>query len=186
MRKILLLFFTSLSLTGCIQVNLNVPDDSTALESTSTVDESINVKQQNSQKNTDDNEDLWKRVEKLQKDTQDEIRQNREYRENLNEPPFETEMADGHSIWTMPVRRRADYLDTFYIIDIDNSTAIDRIGYSGVYGDLYIRFLESQKEYAYKDVERTVYYDFLDAESIGGYYNANIKGQYDCIRLFSD
>jgi len=37
--------------------------------------------------------------------------------------------------------------------------------------------------YAYKDVPDSVWDDLFFASSMGGYYNENIKGQYDCEKI---
>lgn len=77
-----------------------------------------------------------------------------------------------------------DYLDDFDIYSVDYSTCFDKIGYNYDDETLYLRFLDSQKEYLYLDVPEYVFDELHDSDSPGVYYNDEIKGQYDCERLF--
>lgn len=63
------------------------------------------------------------------------------------------------------------------------STCFSEIGYDEDYEILLVRFLDSGSLYEYYDVPESVYEELLSAESPGGYYNENIKGQYECERL---
>lgn len=63
------------------------------------------------------------------------------------------------------------------------STAISRIGYDPEEKVLLIQFKESGVYYCYYEVPKSVYLDFIAAESIGRYFNQEIKGQYDYDRL---
>lgn len=73
--------------------------------------------------------------------------------------------------------------DAFDMVSISRSTCLDRAGYNRRDHILYIRFLDSQAEYVYYDVPEEVYESLIDAESIGKYYNSDIKGQYECEKL---
>ena len=74
-----------------------------------------------------------------------------------------------------------DYMEWEYV----DSTAIEEVGYAPwPFEVLVIRFLEnSDPLYYYYEVPEDVYNDLIDAESIGGYYNRHIKGQYECERF---
>ena len=76
-----------------------------------------------------------------------------------------------------------DYLDDFDIYSVV-STCFDEVGYNYYDETLYVRFLDSQKEYLYLDVPEYVFDELYASDSPGRYYNQEIKGQYDCERLF--
>ena len=59
-----------------------------------------------------------------------------------------------------------------------DSSVISAIGYDDDYQILAIEFLDSQDLWYYYDVPVEVYNDLENAESIGTYYNQNIKGVY--------
>lgn len=77
----------------------------------------------------------------------------------------------------------SDYLDEFDMYYVD-STCFDEIGYNYYDETLYLRFLDSQKEYLYLDVPEYVFDELYDSDAPGRYYNREIKGQYECERLF--
>ena len=81
----------------------------------------------------------------------------------------------------------AERMETYDPMDIQthrvNSTCFSEIGYDTETQMLLVRFLESGKYYVYSEVPRSVYNSLNNAESIGGYYNEHIKGQYECRRL---
>lgn len=59
------------------------------------------------------------------------------------------------------------------------------IRYAGYYSGgktLYIRFT-SGKEYAYMNVDESVWHDFVDAESQGKFFNKYIRNKYEFERL---
>lgn len=58
------------------------------------------------------------------------------------------------------------------------STSIEAIGYDGQPHELYVRFRESGRSYAYWEVEEEVFEKFLGAASKGNYFNREIKGAY--------
>lgn len=58
------------------------------------------------------------------------------------------------------------------------STSIEAIGYDGQMHELYVRFRESGRTYAYWEVDEDVFKEFLGAASKGNYFNREIKGAY--------
>jgi hypothetical protein len=58
------------------------------------------------------------------------------------------------------------------------STSIEAIGYDRQGHELYVRFRESGRTYAYWEVEENVFEEFLGAASKGNYFNREIKGEY--------
>ena len=65
------------------------------------------------------------------------------------------------------------------------SSAIKEVGYaSWPFEALGIRFVRnSDPVYVYYQVPASVYYELINADSIGGYYNSEIKGKYDCEKI---
>ena len=74
----------------------------------------------------------------------------------------------------------ADYSDLLEYVD---STCFESVGYDDSEEVLYVRFLDSGSVYAYYGVPYYEYDELVNADSIGGYYNDYIKGQYDCEQL---
>ena len=62
-----------------------------------------------------------------------------------------------------------------------NSSCFSKIGYRD--GTLVVTFRESGASYAYYDVPSSVWDDFCNADSMGGFYNSDIKGRYYCEKL---
>ncbi len=58
------------------------------------------------------------------------------------------------------------------------STSIEAIGYDRPSRELYVRFRESGRTYAYWEVEESVFEELLGAASKGNYFNREIKGAY--------
>jgi hypothetical protein len=59
-----------------------------------------------------------------------------------------------------------------------NSSSIDSVGYDADASELYIRFRENGKLYAYEDVDETVFADLMRAKSKGTFVNRRIKDRY--------
>jgi hypothetical protein len=55
---------------------------------------------------------------------------------------------------------------------------LKRMGYDRQTHELYVRFVESGRTYAYQEVEENVFEQFLAAASKGNYFNREIKGAY--------
>jgi hypothetical protein len=64
-----------------------------------------------------------------------------------------------------------------------DSSCFSEIGYDPDEELLLVRFKDSGSLYSYSDVPEDVYDEFESSDSLGGYYNDYIKGQYDCDRL---
>jgi hypothetical protein len=58
------------------------------------------------------------------------------------------------------------------------STAIKSVGYNEDKHLLEVEILETGRIYQYKDVPVEEYLDFMDAKSLGEYYNRVIKDHY--------
>lgn len=69
------------------------------------------------------------------------------------------------------------------LLEYVDSSCFESIGYDDYEEVLYVRFLDSGSVYAYYDVPYSEYDELINADSIGGYYNDYIKGQYECERL---
>ena len=64
-----------------------------------------------------------------------------------------------------------------------SSSFIDAVGYSTEYEVLLIQ-INGTDLYQYNNVDISVYRSFINAESLGKYFNANIKGQYDYEKIY--
>lgn len=79
-----------------------------------------------------------------------------------------------------PIVASEDY-DDIRMISTPDSTCFSSIGYKS--GRLVVTFRDSGASYAYLDVPESVWSELRDADSMGGYYNSEIKGYYDCEKL---
>ena len=68
-------------------------------------------------------------------------------------------------------------------IETPGSTCFSSIGYDSGTGTLVVTFRDSGASYAYDEVPKSVWNALQTSDSMGGYYNKNIKGQYDCTKL---
>lgn len=68
-------------------------------------------------------------------------------------------------------------------IKTPDSTCFSEIGYDSGTGDLLVTFRESGVSYIYGEIPSEVWEDLKSASSMGSYYNKEIKGSYDCVRL---
>lgn len=73
-------------------------------------------------------------------------------------------------------------LKSVFFIDTPESSVFNRIGYAEDNNDIVVDF-ETTGLYVYHDVPSDVWDDFVDADSKGGFYQQNIKGQFDCEKL---
>lgn len=60
----------------------------------------------------------------------------------------------------------------------DESTAFSRVGYDETGENLFVVFRSSGKAYMYSEFPPSDFSEFIEAESLGSFYNQNIKGQY--------
>ena len=67
--------------------------------------------------------------------------------------------------------------------DTPDSTCFSAVGFDSGTGTLIVVFRDSGAKYAYDDVPKSVYDELCRADSMGGYYNKNIKGNYDCTKI---
>ena len=65
-------------------------------------------------------------------------------------------------------------------VETPESTCFSEIGYDSNHGLLYVTFRSSGASYVYSEVPNVVWKSLLNAESKGGYYNKEIKGQFPC------
>ncbi len=65
---------------------------------------------------------------------------------------------------------------------VDSST-LDAIGYDAEKRELHVRFKQTGITYVYYDVQETVFDEFLQADSKGGYLNRVLKRRYQHSRL---
>lgn len=71
--------------------------------------------------------------------------------------------------------------DSIEMIPVESS-ALEAIGYSEEFEVLAVEF-DNGGIYLYYDVSENVFKDFLNAKSRGGFFNSEVKGQYDCERV---
>lgn len=76
-----------------------------------------------------------------------------------------------------------DELDYYSLLEWVDSTCFSAVGYDEYNEILVVEFLDEGSIYAYYDVPEYEYWDLVNADSIGGYYNDYIKGQYYSERL---
>ncbi len=76
-------------------------------------------------------------------------------------------------------KHEISYSDFAGVMITVKSTAISEIGYLPEEHVLGLRFKESGVFYAYADVPESVYQEFISADSIGRYFNSEIKPNYD-------
>lgn len=68
---------------------------------------------------------------------------------------------------------------TKWVYNTPDSTCFSRVGYDSRNNVLIVVFRDSGAEYHYFDVPEDVWESFYDSESLGRYFNANIKGYYE-------
>jgi hypothetical protein len=59
-----------------------------------------------------------------------------------------------------------------------SSSQLESIGYDEERNELFVEFKKG-KVYRYLDVPKTVYTNFLNAESFGSFFFHSVKGQFD-------
>lgn len=70
----------------------------------------------------------------------------------------------------------------FRLKKIENSSNVDRVGYNGYNGDLYVTF-KSGHSYIYHGVLEEVFEDLLVANSVGRFINTEIKPHHTYEKL---
>ena len=61
------------------------------------------------------------------------------------------------------------------------SSSIQEVGYDETGSQLHVRFVTGFL-YAYMNVPKELFHELINAESIGKYFAANVKGQYEFVR----
>lgn len=80
----------------------------------------------------------------------------------------------------MATKEREIPMPEMHFVDSSN---VEAIGYDPDSRELHVRFLKSGDIYVYYDVEEWVFQEFLQADTKGGYLNANIKDRYQYAKL---
>ena len=68
---------------------------------------------------------------------------------------------------------------TKWVYNTPESTCFSRVGYDSRNNVLIVVFRDSGAEYHYYDVPEDVWESFYDSESLGKYFNREIKGNYE-------
>lgn len=66
----------------------------------------------------------------------------------------------------------------------EGSEAFSEISYDKDKEILYVRFRDSGAAYRYLDFPFSSWKDFVTQSSLGNWYNANIKGHYECQKIY--
>ena len=84
-----------------------------------------------------------------------------------------------------PATHNFDYDDDYekFMEETPQSSCFSEVGYDDESCILYARFRDSGSLYSYHDFEPEVFYEFINDESLGRYFNYYIKGYYYCERL---
>ena len=91
--------------------------------------------------------------------------------------PPSYELVDGK----VPYDYDYDYSDL--VFDEVDSTCFSEVSYDINNEILVVRFKDSGALYYYYKISPSFYDSFRSADSLGGFYNDNIKGKYSCYRL---
>lgn len=67
--------------------------------------------------------------------------------------------------------------------DTERSSCFSAAAYSPIFRTLAVEFRRNGSVYYYYDLSPEVAEEFFAADSLGRYYNQNIKGSYDCERI---
>ena len=81
----------------------------------------------------------------------------------------------------VPYDYEYDYSDL--IFDEVDSTCFSEVSYDIDNEILVVRFKDSGALYYYYKISPSLYDSFRSADSLGGFYNDNIKGKFSCYRL---
>ena len=102
------------------------------------------------------------------------------YKTQAAEPAPVEETTQSSEKTPLPVEGKEP---TVYMQDTPNSTCFSAVGYDSTSKMLYVEFRDSGSVYSYESVPQSVYDDLMSAQSMGGFYNSDIKGAYTCHRL---
>lgn len=84
---------------------------------------------------------------------------------------------------TEEVSEENNVVDYTGLLEYVDSSCFESVGYSEFGEALVVRFLDSGSVYVYYDVPYSEYEELIYSDSIGGYYNNNIKGNYNCEQI---
>ena len=76
------------------------------------------------------------------------------------------------------VEPRTFDLDDVDMLDTPNSTCFSQVGYDSFFDVLVVEFRDSGATYTYTDFSSDEWRSFINADSLGKYFNANIKDEY--------
>lgn len=102
------------------------------------------------------------------------------YKTQAAEPAPVEETTQSSEKTPLPVEGKEP---TVYMQDTPNSMCFSAVGYDSTSKMLYVEFRDSGSVYSYESVPQSVYDDLMSAQSMGGFYNSDIKGAYTCHRL---
>jgi len=102
--------------------------------------------------------------------------------DRVPEPPPVTERKNVTRTVLTPSPAPAFDLVNVELKNVDSS-CFSRIGYDSEFEVLVAEFKETGTIYAYYDFSQSDYNKFLDANSLGNYFNEYIKDYYDYERL---
>ncbi len=102
------------------------------------------------------------------------------YKTQAAEPAPVEETTQSSEKTPLPVEGKEP---TVYMQDTPNSTCFSAVGYDSTLKTLYVKFRDSGSVYSYESVPQSVFDDLMSAQSMGGFYNSDIKGAYTCHRL---
>lgn len=110
-----------------------------------------------------------------------------EARQEISEEAYKEGYTDGYNDGLFV----ADYDDEGpytgeYIVwqETPGSTCFSYVGYDSKYEKLAVIFRDnSSRTYLYSNFDMNAYRTFMAADSLGSYYNKNIKGHYTCERI---
>ena len=77
-----------------------------------------------------------------------------------------------------------DILDELDLTKTPESTCFSAIGYENKTNTLIVTFRDSGSKYIYLNFPEDEWEIFCVQQSLGGWYNKHIKGQYECERIY--
>lgn len=81
-------------------------------------------------------------------------------------------------------KAKSSTLNGIEMIQTPKSTCFSQIGYDAKTKTLQVTFRDSGKTYQYLKFPNKKWLEFKDQYSLGGWYNKNIKGKYECVKMF--
>ena len=79
--------------------------------------------------------------------------------------------------------QEVDTCESNYYREYVDSSCFEYVEYDEDDRELDVKFLDSGSVYIYLDVPYYEYEDLINADSIGGDYNSDIKGYYECVQV---